>query len=109
MPGSLRSAPSACSPAEPTSEPSREGNAALTLGQRDDIQWNVFLLEELLHLTRREKHPCTSMHKEQDACTLHFLSEGADSAHRMMCVQFNAHDGHPLPCRFVMHEFQKIF
>src|SRR3989442_14501325 len=94
---------------EPMGEPPQVREAAFIGEHPDEIQGNAFMLEELLHLTRREQHPCPTLNKEQDACTLHFLGKGMDTTHGMACVQLNALNWHPLSCRFVMHKFQKIF
>ena len=77
-------------------------------GERDNIERKAIVLQELLDLTCCEQHSSPTMHKEQDACTFHFLSERADTAHGMVGIQLDALNRHALSCRFVLHEFQKI-
>src|SRR5438876_346107 len=101
--------PCTFSSVQPTGEPPQGREATFIRKQRDEIQGNAFLLEEVLHLPCREQHTCPTLCKEQNACTLHFLGKSTDTTHGVACVQLRAHNGHPLSCRFVMHEFQKIF
>jgi hypothetical protein len=77
--------------------------------QRDDIQRKVPILEELLHLTRCEQYTGPTTYEEQDAGTLHFPREIADTAHRMVGVQLNVLNGYALFCCSLMDKDQKIF
>src|SRR5438270_1364168 len=93
---------------EPTREPSREGKHAVLGEQRDNIYGNALILKQLFHLIRRQQDPRSATHHQDDACTLHFLGERADTAYRMVSVELHPLDRYTRSCCFVLHELQKI-
>jgi len=62
------------------------------------------ILQQLFHLMRRQQDPRSTTHNKDDARTDHFLSERADTAYRIACVELNALNSHTRSGRFVMHE-----
>ena len=66
------------------------------------------ILKQLFHLMRGKQDPRSATHNKDDACTLHFLGERADTAYRMVRAKLNPLNRHIRSCSFVLHELQEI-
>jgi hypothetical protein len=66
------------------------------------------VLQQLFHLMRRKQDPCSATDNKDDARTLHFPGEGANTAYRMVGIKLHPLNRYTRSCCFVLHALQEI-